>query len=343
MDSSISQLYVLGYKRDDTLFQKAFPCTLRPQGADIVRTWLYYSILRTYQLFSTPAFKHVRISGMGLDEHGEAMHKSKGNIIWPEPYLEKYGADAFRLWGASEAKLGSNYRFSRERLEGSFRFLTKLWNVARFISGFPVENSGFKLTPLDKMILSELYQLVKECELGFEEMDFFIPANAIRNFVWNIFADHYVEAVKARAYNMDKTFKDEEQAGAWETLHVCLKTVLKLLAPICPFLTEAIWCRVYSTQSIHLESFPEPREEWVSEYGQFTKQFMDLNSTIWKYKKSRNMALNEKLKTVYAPKVLEPFHADLKAMHKIENLMFGEPSEEEKKKLDKFGEIYLTV
>ncbi len=343
MDSSISQLYILGYKYDKEFFSKAFPCSLRPQGMDIVRTWLYYSILRTYQLFSAPAFKQVRISGMGLDERGEAMHKSKGNIIWPEPYLEKYGADAFRLWGASEAKLGSNYRFSAERLEGCSRFLTKLWNVSRFISSFPTEVDGYSLTPTDKMILGRLYQLVEECKKGYEEMDFFIPANAIRGFVWNIFADHYVEAVKARAYNTEKIFPEEEQAGAWYTLHLCLKTVLKLLAPICPFITEAIWCRVYSKNSIHLESFPEPEKEWLSEYSQFINQFIEFNSTVWKYKKSKRMALNQKLRVVYAPKVLEPFKQDLKAMHKIENLVFKEASEEEKKNLERFGDLFFSV
>ena len=341
MDSSISQLYILGYGRDEKFFQKTFPCTLRPQGADIVRTWLYYSILRTYQLFSQPAFKHVRISGMGLDEHGEAMHKSKGNIIWPEPFLEKYGADAFRLWGASEAKLGSNYRFSVERLEGCFRFLTKLWNISRFISCFPTKTKNWKLNPLDKMILNELYKVVKECEKGYEQMDFFIPANLLRNFVWNIFADHYVEAVKARAYNMDKSFSEQEQEGAWETLHLCLKTILKLLAPICPFITDTIWRKVYSTKSIHLEEFPKPQKEWLNEYGQFIGQFMEFNSTIWRFKKKRGMALNEKIKTVYAPKILEPFGKDLKAMHKIENLMFEEPIGKEN--LEKFGEIYFLT
>jgi len=162
MDSSISQLYITGYKRDEELFRKAFPCSLRPQGTDIVRTWLYYSILRTYQLLSSLTFRHVRLSGMGLDEAGEAMHKSKGNVIWPEPILENYGADAFRLWGASEAKLGSNYRYSRERLEGTFRFITKLWNIARFISSFPQPDGELELTPTDEMIISELNRTIME-------------------------------------------------------------------------------------------------------------------------------------------------------------------------------------
>lgn len=341
MDSSISQLFVIGYKRDEKLFQAGSPCTLRPQGTDIVRTWLYYSVLRTYQLLSMPAFKDVRISGMGLDEQGEAMHKSKGNIIWPEPFLDKLGADAFRLWGAAESRLGSNYRFSRERLEGSWRFLTKLWNVARFISCFPATCESYSLTPLDQMILNELNSLVKECFDGYEQLDFFIPAQAVRSFVWNILADHYVEAVKARAYNMNSIFSKEEQTAAWFTLHLCLKTALKLLAPICPFITDVIWRQIYSATSIHKESFPEPNEQWESEHGKIISVFIDFNSAVWKFKKSKNIALNAGIKKVYASGMLEPLKADLKVMHKIEELLFGVPAESEK--FDVIGGVYLSV
>jgi len=138
-DSSISPLFITGYMRDEKLFNAAFPAAVRPQGIDIVRTWLYYTILRVYLLTGKPAFKMVRLSGLGLDEKGRAMSKSLGNIIDPLPLIEKYGADAIRLWGASEARLGHNYRFSEERLRGARKFITKLWNVARFVSSFPQE------------------------------------------------------------------------------------------------------------------------------------------------------------------------------------------------------------
>ena len=340
MDSSISQLFITGYRNNEKLFQASFPCTLRPQGTDIVRTWLYYSILRTYQLFSSCAFENVRISGMGLNEQGEAMHKSKQNIIWSEPFLEKHGADAFRLWGAAESKLGSNYRFSRERLEGSWRFLTKLWNIARFTSCFPIEKS-YLLTPLDRMFLNELNDLIRECSEGYEQMDFFIPAQAIRRFVWNSLADHYIEAVKTRAYNFDNAFKKDEQAAAWFTLHTCLRTALRLLAPVCPFITEAIWQEIYSKNSIHRECFPEQKEEWKSAHGKLLIPFTEFNSAVWKFKKSRNIALREGIKRVYASKTLDPLKADLKAMHKIEALFFGVPSETEA--FEVIGEVYLAT
>jgi valyl-tRNA synthetase len=343
MDSSISQLYVIGYKWDEDLFKKTFPCSLRPQGQDIVRTWLYYSLLRTYHLFSSPPFRDVRISGMGLDAKGEAMHKSRGNIIQPEPILERFGADAFRFWGAAEAKLGSNYRFSAERLEGSFKFITKLWNVARFISSFPLDYEGFELEPLDRMILAELNSVIKESLSGYEETDFFVPAQAIRKYVWNIFADHYVEAVKARAYNFDKKFTIKQQKAAWYTLHTNIQIILKLLAPICPFVTEAIWLDTYSSRTIHKEKMPKANPDWDTNLRENMQKFIEFNSNIWKLKKEKNIALNEKVSIVYAPKELEPFAKDLKAMHKIQEIHFKEPPEDVKRKADKITETYVII
>ncbi|MEM3047094.1 MAG: valine--tRNA ligase, partial [Candidatus Bathyarchaeia archaeon] len=295
MDSSISQLYTIGFMRDPQLFSRSFPCSLRPQGYEIVRTWLYYSLLKTYQLLGKPAFKHVRISGMGLDERGEAMHKSRGNVVDPEPVLEKYGADAFRFWAASEARLGSDYRFSEKHVETGALFVTKLWNISRFISSFPTVEGDYELAPLDRLILAELNTLIRECTEQFEALDPYVPANAVRAFAWNLFADHYVEAVKPRAYNKDGKFPEALQRGAWYTLHTCLKNTLKLLAPICPFITEAVWLQLYGEDSIHLAAFPRPRSEWESGFAALREEFQAFNAAVWKLKKMRGIALNQRL------------------------------------------------
>ncbi|HYB92944.1 MAG TPA: class I tRNA ligase family protein, partial [archaeon] len=323
MDSSGSALYIAGYERDVDLFNKAFPVYLRPQGTDIVRSWLYYSILKAYHLTRKPAFREVRISGMGLDEKGEAMHKSKGNVVYPEPLFQKYGADAFRLWGAMEAKVGSDYRFSENRVEGASKFITKLWNIARFVSSFPQPQEDYELTSLDKMILAELNKLVDACRKGYDYTDAFIPSTAMRNFTWSLFADHYVEAAKSRAYNPNYLFTEKAQHGAWYTLHACLQTLLKLLAPLCPFVSDFIWRELYGKESIHLESFPEKKAELESELIKITEKFIEFNTAIWKYKKDSGIALNESLDLVYAPEELKPLKIDLEAMHKIRDLNFG--------------------
>ncbi len=326
MDSSITPLFILGYMRDPKLFEKTFPCTLRPQGYDIIRTWLYYTLLRVFQLTGKPAFRLVRISGMGLDEKGEAMHKSKGNIVHPVPVIEKYGADALRFWAASEAKLGDNYRYSEAHVRSASLFLTKLWNIARFISSFPQVKDDYELRPLDLMLLGNLNDLIRRCEEGYEMLDPFIPSNLIRNFTWNIFAAHYIEAVKPRAYNFEGKFSEKAQRGAWYTLYTTLEVILKLLAPITPFITDAIWRELFSSESIHKQPFPEPNPSWETPYKQLLNAFLEFNKGIWKYKKRQGIALNESLDAVvYAPKDLEPLREDLIAMHRLKDLRFETP------------------
>ena len=319
MDSSISSLITIFFTKDDEFFRQNFPASIRPQGKDIVRTWLYYSILRIYQLFEAPAFKYVWISGHGLNEKGEAMSKSRGNTIDPNPIIEKYGADAFRLWGALEASLGSDFRFSEARLAGTYRFLTKLWNVSRFISGFPKPtNQRLTLQPADQWILSELNQLITRAKAGYEKLDFIIPARELRIFTWDIFASHYLELVKGRAYNKQD---DPSRNAAWHTLHTVLHAILKLLAPICPYITDKIHRELYdSKKSIHTYLFPEPAEEIPSDHP--TDLLLNFNTDIWKHKKDQKMSLRATLPSVTAPDALEPYAEDLKQMHNIEKLSF---------------------
>ena len=305
MDSSISELVVCGYQTDSKLFKNTFPCYIRTQGKEIVRTWLYYTLLRAYQLFKTQAFKHVWISGLGLDGHGKAMHKSLGNVTYPEPIIEKYGADAFRLWGASEVSVGSDFRYSDERVMGTSKFLTKLWNVARFISMFPQEKNA-KLADTDKWILAELDKLIEECMKGYEDFNFFIPANKIREFTWNLFASHYLEMVKTRAYAGDKS--------ALYTLHSCLKNILLLLAPITPFISEHVWLQLYGKESIHLEKFP--KTEWKSELTKLTEKLVEFNSKVWNTKKEKGLSLKDKIE-IEIPKELKIFEKDLTMMHNL--------------------------
>jgi valyl-tRNA synthetase len=319
MDSSISGLITIFYTKDDEFFQQHFPTSIRPQGKDIVRTWLYYSILRTYQLFQAPAFKYIWISGHGLNEKGEAMSKSRGNTIDPNPIIDKYGADAFRLWGALEASLGSDFRFSEDRLAGTYRFLTKLWNISRFISGFPQPtDKPFSLQPADQWILSELNQLITRARVGYEKLDFIIPARELRIFTWDLFASHYLELVKGRAYSKQE---DLSRTAAWHTLHTLLQAILKLLAPICPYITDKIHRELYDRKkSIHINLFPEPVEGIPGDHP--TDLLISFNAAIWKHKKDHKMSLRAALPSVTAPEALKPYAADLKQMHNIEQLSF---------------------
>ncbi len=346
-DSSISVLYAAGYLYNNRLFQRAFPekeelpYTLRPQGVDIIRTWLYFTLLRVYQLLGKPAFRWVRVTGMGLDPKGRAMHKSLGNVIDPEPYIEQYGAEPFRFWAAASAKLGDDYRFSEQVLKTGRLFLTKLWNIARFISAFPRPSEGYKLRPIDMLILEKLNEVIRRVDYAYGvELDVHDPINELYNFTWNIFASHYIEMVKNRAYNREGQYSIEEQRGAWYTLHTVLDAILRMLAPILPFITDAIYRRMYGA-SVHTQRFPEPNPEW--DRGQLDKldTLMQLNSAMWSWKKEHGLKLSEPVKDykLYVASELADYQREISDLHHIA-VEVGTPEKYEVELVK--GKAYLT-
>ncbi|MDW0119804.1 MAG: class I tRNA ligase family protein, partial [Nitrososphaeraceae archaeon] len=229
MDSSITPLFISKYKRDQKLYNHLYPTNIRPQAKDIIRTWLYYSMLRCFQLTDKVPWSSAWIMGYGVDEKGEKMSKSKGNVIDPFPIIHHYGADAFRFWSASEGSLGHDFRCSEQRIAGSKNFLSKLWNIGRFISSFDIlPETPAQLFATDEWIISELSILTDDCKKGYNDFNFFVPSNAIREFTRNLFAAHYIEMVKARAYNQEDSIGHK---SAIFTLHRCLSTILLLLAP----------------------------------------------------------------------------------------------------------------
>jgi valyl-tRNA synthetase len=311
MDSSVSPLYNSKYGLNDRFYKRTYPATIRPQGKDIVRTWLHYTILRCFQLTKKRPFEHVWITGMGMDEKGERMSKSRGNVVDPKPVFDKYGADAFRLWSALEVSLGSDYRYSEARIAGARNTLTKFWNLARFISSFPQPKTA-KPQLADRWILSELSELVRKCTEGYRQFNFFVPATELRDFLWGNFASHYLEIAKTRAYGIGVS--EAQQKAAWNTLHTCLRTMLLLLAPIAPHITDNLWRNLYGKRSLHSESFPKPI--WTMTYTRYTKALTEFNSGIWKRKKEKGLSLSSPLEAEI-PANLAPFAADLKAMHRI--------------------------
>ncbi|MHA1668464.1 MAG: valine--tRNA ligase [Candidatus Heimdallarchaeaceae archaeon] len=329
MDSSISEIYTIMHphnKKDEELFKKLnsrpYICDMRPQGKDIVRTWLHYTMLRGLQLYQKPAFKEAWISGHVVDSKGEKMSKSRGTAVHPEEMIEKYGGDAVRLYGASEASHGSDIRFNQQRLQGVSKFITKLYNIARFVSRFPIieDEKSIRLQASDEWVLSELAKEIKNSILGYEVFDFQVPSKALRNFTKEIFASHYIELVKGRAYNRNGTYTEEEQKAAWYTLHKVLREVIKAFSPIIPFITDFIYRGLYN-KTVHLESFPDPKEIILEQkYLNLTPLLLEVNSAIWKYKKNLKLPLNKPIKKAYLPKSLSVFINDLCSMHMIESV-----------------------
>ena len=311
MDSSVSPLFVTKFQKDEEFFKKTYPTALRPQAKDIVRTWLYYTLLRCEQLTGKKPWSEAWIMGYGLDEKGMKMSKSKGNALDPLPVIERIGADTFRFWSASEINHGYDFRCSEQKMDSTKKFLSKLWNVSRFLSSFEIVEPAAP-TETDKWILSELDKLVIECQKGYEKYNFFVPAIAIREFTWNLFAANYIEMVKARAYGIG--FSDDEKNAAIHTLHKVLSTILKLLAPITPFITEYLWQTLYSDESIHKQR--QAQSESPEDYSSFTKEITEFNSKVWNEKKSKGLSLKDSI-SISVPDNLSVFKKDFASMHNL--------------------------
>ena len=325
MDSSITPLFITKYGRDKSVHCRLYPTQIRPQAKDIIRTWLYYTILRCFQLTDKLAWSDAWIMGYGADEKGEKMSKSKGNVIDPYPIVHHYGADTMRFWSASEANLGYDFRCSEQRIAGAKNFLSKLWNIGRFLSSFEVilDMPEQELAMSDRWILAELSKLVTICNKGYDDFNFFIPANAIRDFTWNLFAAHYIELVKGRVYDLKN---ETGQYSATFALHRCYSTILLLLAPICPFITEKLWTTIYSQGTIHLQELPSAEHSYhlENDLTRYTRPITDFNSMVWNKKKEtisketgKPLSLKDSIR-VSIPVELQVFEEDLRAMHNIE-------------------------
>jgi valyl-tRNA synthetase len=268
---------------------------------------------------------------MVLDKKGRAMHKSQGNVVWPEPLLAKFGADAIRMSGASEASVGSDVQFQEEKVQGAFKFLTKFWNVARFTSIFPIPKeipAERNLTQTDQWILKELHLKTQQALEGYTSLDFNKPAKIIRNFLWEIHAPHYIEMVKQRAFNRENTYPSKHQTSAQYTLHKILKVMLLLSSPITPFIADKISRELYG-ESIHLQSFPTekpPKPSVEKDTLTLTQLITNTNSILWKHKQELGSSLRSPIEEVWLPQELEPYGMDLEKMHSIGLLKYGKPS-----------------
>jgi valyl-tRNA synthetase len=320
---------VLKYGRDEDFFKKHSPCTLRPQGREIIRTWLYYTLLKDYLLTGECIFDDVWINYYVIDETGKKMSKSIGNIVDPKDILDRYGAEPFRLWSALEGNIvSSDFRFSYERIEGAGKTISKLWNVSRFVTMFPrlshEEESEAKehLTILDKWILNELNMLIIEANQGYANYDIHNPSVKIRHFIWETFASHYLEMVKNRAYNQNNEYTKPQQHAAIYAIYTVLDNIMKLWAPVLPFMTYHIYKTLHEGRDIHFEAFPKALKEYDVDITK--EEIIELNSYIWKSKKDAGKSLKDEIKKLVIEEKYAGIQHDIISAHNIKDLKFGE-------------------
>ncbi|GAB5077034.1 valine--tRNA ligase [Arthrobacter sp. AD-310] len=255
--SSLTPQIVGGWSRDEDLFSKVFPFDLRPQGHDIIRTWLFSSVVRADALQKTAPWKHAAISGWILDPDRKKMSKSKGNVVVPTDVLNEYGSDAVRYWAAS-ARLGADTAYEIAQMKIGRRLAIKLLNASKFVLNLgATENSvvsgdlSVLTNPLDRALLAQLADVVAQSTKAFDNYDYARALQLTETFFWQ-FTDDYVELIKDRAYG---AAGESEQASVLAALATTLDTLLRLFAPFLPFATEEVWSW-WRTGSVHRAAWP---------------------------------------------------------------------------------------
>jgi valyl-tRNA synthetase len=251
--SSLTPQIACRWEDDDDLFERTYPMDLRPQGHDIIRTWLFSTVLRAHLEFDALPWANAALSGWVLDPDRKKMSKSKGNVVTPLGVLQQYGSDAVRYWAAN-GRPGTDTAYDDAQMKVGRRLAIKILNASKFVLGVSGTDvaEGEVANALDQAMLAELAALVEETTASFEAYDYARALERAERFFWG-FCDDYVELVKQRAYGGgDKA----GAASARAALRLTLDTLLRLFAPHLPFVTEEVWSW-WREGSVHRSAWPD--------------------------------------------------------------------------------------
>ena len=251
--SSLSPQIAGGWEEDPDLYARVFPMDMRPQGHDIIRTWLFSTVIRSHFEHRSLPWANACISGWILDPDRKKMSKSKGNVVTPIALLEQYSSDAVRYW-AGRGRPGTDTALDEAQMKVGRRLAVKLLNASKFALGFPepIENATVT-APVDRAMLSVLAAVIEEATLAFDGYDYARALERVEAFFWT-FCDDYVELVKTRAYSTTP-----EAQSARLALRIALETLLQAFAPFLPFATEEVWSW-WKTGSVHASAWPSAQE-----------------------------------------------------------------------------------
>ncbi|MGH9138814.1 MAG: valine--tRNA ligase [Acidimicrobiales bacterium] len=245
--SSLTPQIVCGWEDDPDLFERTFPMDLRPQAHEIIRTWLFYTVVRSHYEHGCVPWRHAAISGFVMDPERKKFSKSSGNAP-DEPFtlLGRHGADAVRYWAAN-GRPGMDMAFDEGQMKIGRRLAIKLLNASKFALGFESERADVT-APIDRSVLASLDTLIRDATQAFERFDYARALERTETWFWR-FCDDYLELVKARAYGGDES--------AVTALRSALEALLMLFAPFLPYVTEEVWSW-WREGSVHRSAWPEP-------------------------------------------------------------------------------------
>ena len=321
--SSLTPQLAGGWGSDDELFSLVFPYDLRSQGQDIIRTWLFSTMLRAELEHGTIPWKNAGISGFIVDPDRKKMSKSKGNVVTPQSMLDEHGSDAVRYWAAS-SRLGTDAAFDPQnpkQIKIGRRLAIKVLNAAKFVYSF--EGATGEVThPLDLDMLNELGRVITQATTAYDAFDHARALEVAETFFWT-FTDDYLELVKDRAY----VGEPADRGSAVTALQLAIDALVRLFAPVIPFATEEVWSWTHE-RSVHLAPWPSTEELPTS--PEESEGLLALASealiTIRRAKTDQQVAQKMPIQsaTLSGPALLHRAEADLKAVGKIHTLTWGE-------------------
>jgi valyl-tRNA synthetase len=333
--SSLTPQLAAGWINDPELFAKVFPYHLRPQGQDIIRTWLFSTVLRSEQEHQQLPWSNAAISGWILDPDRKKMSKSKGNVVTPSDLLDEHGSDAVRYWAAS-ARLGTDAAFDTGQMKIGRRLAIKILNAAKFALSFEVPDGHTEVTEsVDQAMLLALADVVRDATAAFENYDHTKALELSEKFFWN-FTDDYLELVKERAYGQGGA-TTATQASAALALRKALHVMLRLFAPFLPYATEEVWgWWQKDAGSIHRSAWPTV-DELTHGLDAANHGLMELASValfgLRKAKSDAKASMKAEVvsATLQAPAAVltsvRVFESDLKAVGRIAELTYAEAAE----------------
>ncbi len=349
MTSSLTPLINSLWSYEDAeskkLYNTIYPMGLRPQAQEIIRTWLFYTVVKSVYHTGDIPFKDVMISGWGLDKNGKKMSKSLGNFVSPEEITGKYSADALRYW-ASKANLGQDLRFSEEDVANGRRLTIKIWNAARFLitnveSDFnPYEKNvkDLKLSRIDEWILTEFENTLKSCGNYMESYEYSLCMRTLQDFFYNSYCDNYLEIIKNVFWDESEE-SSERKKTVLNIMYFISLNAVKMFAPFMPFITEELYLSFYKRyekdKSIHKSFWPEFRNDLIFKDSlKYSAVLLNILDASRKLRTNLNLHQNHKVHKILIQalnqdyiEIINDISGDIRSAVRAERLIFSDQAD----------------